>query len=172
MNLKDYIRDIPDFPKEGIIFKDITTLLKDAGALKESIRQMAGPFRDKGITKVCGIESRGFIFGMPLAIELNAGFVPIRKEGKLPWTKISQEYVLEYGTDRIEIHKDAIEDGEKTLVVDDLLATGGTAEASLKLLAKLNANVVGFAFLIELEFLNGRKLIENQVEELTALFKY
>ncbi|MCP5464924.1 MAG: adenine phosphoribosyltransferase [Deltaproteobacteria bacterium] len=172
MNLKDYIRDIPNFPKEGIIFKDITTLLKDAGALKESIRQMAEPFRDKGITKVCGIESRGFIFGMPLAIELNAGFVPIRKEGKLPWTKISQEYVLEYGTDRIEIHKDAIEDGEKTLVVDDLLATGGTAEASLKLLAKLNANVVGFAFLIELEFLNGRKLIENQVEELTALFKY
>jgi adenine phosphoribosyltransferase len=161
MDLAKTIRDIPDFPKEGILFKDITTLLKNPEALKESIQQMKKLCENQGITKVCGAESRGFIFGVPLAIEIGAGFVPIRKPGKLPAETLSEEYVLEYGTDKIEIHKDAIEKGEKVLFVDDLLATGGTAEASLKLLNKLEADVVGCLFLIELGFLNGREKLQN-----------
>ncbi|MBU0506454.1 MAG: adenine phosphoribosyltransferase [bacterium] len=161
MNLADYIRDVPDFPKQGILFKDITTLLKDPDALKESIQQMKLLCENQGITKVCGAESRGFIFGVPLAIEIGAGFVPIRKPGKLPAETLSEEYVLEYGTDKIEIHKDAIEKGEKVIFVDDLLATGGTAEASLKLLEKMEADVVGCLFLIELGFLNGREKLQN-----------
>ena len=161
MDLAKTIRDIPDFPKEGILFKDITTLLKNPEALKESIQQMKKLCENQGITKVCGAESRGFIFGVPLAIEIGAGFVPIRKPGKLPAETLLEEYVLEYGTDKIEIHKDAIEKGEKVLFVDDLLATGGTAEASLKLLNKLEADVVGCLFLIELGFLNGREKLQN-----------
>ena len=161
MDLAKTIRDIPDFPKEGILFKDITTLLKNPEALKESIQQMKKLCENQGITKVCGAESRGFIFGVPLAIEIGAGFVPIRKPGKLPAETLSEEYVLEYGTDKIEIHKDAIEKGEKVLFVDDLLATGGTAEASLKLLNKLEADVVSCLFLIELGFLNGREKLQN-----------
>lgn len=167
MNLSDYIRNIPDFPKKGIVFKDITTLLKDAHALREAVYQMKLKYQGEGIQKVCGIESRGFIFGAPLALELNAGFVPVRKDGKLPWTKISQEYVLEYGKDRIEVHADAIKKGEKTLVVDDLLATGGTARACADLLRKMHAEVVGFSFLIELSFLDGRgQLPDQRVESL------
>lgn len=170
MDLNKFIRDIPDFPKEGIIFKDITTLLRDPSAFKDCIQQMKAPFVDKGIQKVCGIESRGFIFGAPLALELGAGFVPIRKDGKLPWTKISQEYKLEYGTDKIEIHKDAIEKGEKVLVVDDLMATGGTAKASADLLAKIEADLQGFVFLIELGFLKGREVLKDQ--NIISLLKY
>lgn len=169
MDLTKHIRDIPDFPKEGIVFKDITTLLKDPAAFQECIKQMAEPFRDKGIQKVCGIESRGFIFGTPLALELGAGFVPIRKDGKLPWTKISQEYTLEYGTDKIEIHTDAIEAGEKVVIVDDLIATGGTVHASAELVRKMKGNIQGFAFLIELEFLKGRNLIAD--ENIVSLIK-
>lgn len=162
MDLKDYIRDIPDFPKKGIVFKDITTLLKDPAAFRAAIDEMATAFKGKGIQKVCGIESRGFIFAAPLALKLGAGFIPIRKDGKLPWTKLSQEYTLEYGTDKIEVHKDAIEAGEKVLVVDDLLATGGTARATHQLLEQMKAAVVGYVFLIELGFLNGRAAIKDQ----------
>ncbi len=162
MDLGKTIRDIPDFPKEGILFKDITTLLKDPVAFKESIRQMKEAFQGKGITKVVGAESRGFIFGTPLALELGAGFVPIRKPGKLPAETLSEEYTLEYGTDKIEIHIDAIEKGEKVLFVDDLLATGGTAEASAKLLEKMGADVVGYLFLIELDFLKGREKLSGK----------
>jgi adenine phosphoribosyltransferase len=170
MDLEKIIRDIPDFPKPGILFKDITTLLKDPTALKESIEQMKQLFADEKIDKVCGIESRGFIFGVPLAIELGCGFVPIRKNGKLPWTKYSQEYSLEYGTDKLEVHVDAIDKGERVLVVDDLLATGGTANAVTQLLNKMEADIRGFSFLIELGFLNGReKLVDQRVE---ALIKY
>lgn len=170
MNLQDYIRDVPDYPKEGILFKDITPLLKDTKALKSCIAQMAEPFRNKGITKVCGIESRGFIFGVPLALELGCGFVPIRKQGKLPWTKHSQEYTLEYGTDQIEVHVDAVEEGEKVLVVDDLLATGGTAKACAELLQKLKADIQAFAFVIELDFLKGRAVLGNH--EVVSLIHY
>lgn len=162
MNLDKMIRDIPDFPKKGILFKDITTMLKEPKAFRQAIRQMAEKYRACGIQKVCGIESRGFIFGAPLAMELEAGFVPIRKNGKLPWTKWSQEYTLEYGTDKIEIHVDAVDNGEKTLVVDDLLATGGTARGVIQLLEKMGADIQGFAFLIELSFLKGRDQLEGQ----------
>jgi len=161
MDLAKTIRDVPNFPKDGIIFKDITTLLKDPVALKESIAQMKKLFLNCGITKVCGAESRGFIFGAPLAIELGAGFVPIRKPGKLPAETISQEYTLEYGKDKIEMHVDAIEKGEKVLFVDDLLATGGTAAACAKLLTQMGADIVGFLFLVELEFLKGRELLSG-----------
>ena len=170
MDLKALIRDIPDFPKQGILFKDITTLLKDPAALKEVVRQMVEAFKSSGVTKVCGIESRGFIFGAPLAMALNAGFVPVRKPGKLPAQKISEEYALEYGTDKIEMHVDAVSKGEKVLIVDDLLATGGTAAACVRLLKKMEANIVGVSFLIELEFLNGRKQLEGQ--NVMSLVKY
>jgi len=160
-HLKKIIRDVPDFPKEGILFKDITTLLKDPIALREVVSMMADLFRDKGITKVCGIESRGFIFGVPIALELEAGFVPIRKAGKLPAETLKQEYELEYGMDIIEIHKDAIEKGEKVLVVDDLVATGGTAAATAQLLGKMECDLVSFLFLVELDFLKGRDLLKE-----------
>ncbi len=161
MNIKNLIRDVPDFPKEGIIFKDITTLLKDPDGYSETLAQLYELSRDRGITKVIGIESRGFIFGGALAEKLGAGFVPIRKPGKLPSDTISESYSLEYGTDSIEIHKDAIEKGEKVLLHDDLLATGGTMKAACNLVEKLGGKVEQISFLIELDFLNGRELIEN-----------
>ncbi len=170
MDLKKIIRDIPDFPKEGILFRDITTLLKDASAFKESIKQMADAFRSANITKVCGIESRGFIFGAPLALELNAGFVPIRKDGKLPWTKMSQEYSLEYGKDKIEVHVDAVEKGERVLIVDDLIATGGTAGACVELVKRMGGTISGLVFLIELEFLKGRDVFKDY--DVVSLVKY
>jgi adenine phosphoribosyltransferase len=170
MNLSDLIRDVPNFPKEGIIFKDITTLLKDPNGLKEAVDNLYNLSKNKGITKVVGIESRGFILGGILAEKLNAGFVPIRKPGKLPADKISESYSLEYGTDSIEIHTDAISPGDKILLHDDLLATGGTMEAAVKLIEKLGGEVVQISFIIELDFLNGRDKLSNY--EIKSLIRY
>lgn len=167
MQIKDLIRDVPNFPIEGIIFKDITPLLKSNEGYQETLSQLHKLAEGKGITKVVGIESRGFIFGGALAAKLDAGFVPIRKPGKLPSDKLSEEYELEYGTDKIEIHKDSIEPNDVVLLHDDLLATGGTMNAACKLIEKMGAKVVQISFLIELDFLNGRdKLKEYNVMSL------
>ena len=160
-DLKKYIRSIRDFPIKGIMFRDITTLLKDPIALKETLNQLNSFSKGYKIDKVVGIESRGFIFGAMLANELKAGFVPVRKPGKLPAEKESQTYQLEYGLDKIEIHKDAINPGDKVLIHDDLLATGGTAEATCKLIEKLSGEVVLISFIVELTFLNGREKLRN-----------
>jgi adenine phosphoribosyltransferase len=157
--LKSKIRSIPDFPKKGIVFRDITTLLKDPEALKRAVDMFYEQYRDHRVTKVVSVESRGFIFGAALAYRLNAGFVPIRKAGKLPGETIRQEYELEYGTDAIEIHADAIAPGDRIVIHDDLLATGGTVEAACALAERLQSEIVGISFLIELSFLNGRKRI-------------
>ena len=170
-NVKDKIRAVKDFPKQGIIFRDITTALKEPDVLKEMIDYLCNQFRDVQIDYIAGIESRGFIFGMPMAYKLNAGFIPIRKPNKLPAETISQEYSLEYGTDKIEIHKDAIEAGANVLIVDDLLATGGTAEAAAKLVRKAGGNLVGIAFLIELEALKGREKFDKDLR-IVSMLKY
>lgn len=168
-DLKKYIRSIRDFPIKGIMFRDITTLLKDPEAVNETLRQLLDFTNEKKIDKVVGVESRGFIFGAMLANELKAGFVPIRKPGKLPAERETQTYQLEYGLDKIEIHKDAISDGDAILIHDDLLATGGTAEAACKLVEKLGGKVVQLSFLIELSFLNGREKLRNyNVESLVT----
>src|SRR5258706_16481863 len=159
--LRARIREIPDFPKPGILFYDITTLLKDAAAFKESIDLMMEPFRKERPDIVVGMESRGFIFSAPMAIELGAGFVPVRKLGKLPAETLSVEYALEYGTNTLEIHKDAVMPGQRVLVVDDLLATGGTVVGTIELLNLLKADVVGLAFLVELNFLKGRERLSG-----------
>jgi adenine phosphoribosyltransferase len=156
MDLRLCIRDVPDFPKPGIIFKDITTLLKDKEAFRHVIDSLAEHYRNQQIDQVVAIESRGFIFGSALAYALGTGFVPVRKPNKLPATKERMEYSLEYGTDCIEIHADALTKGQNALIIDDLLATGGTAAASAKLVEKLGANVAGLGFIIELGFLKGR----------------
>jgi adenine phosphoribosyltransferase len=161
MDIKSLIRDIPDFPKKGIIFKDITPLLADAKAFSYVTKQFAEIARKKNITKIVGIESRGFIFGCAIANELGLGFVPIRKKNKLPAETHREEYALEYGTDIIEIHKDALHFTDRVMLVDDLLATGGTASAALKLIKKTGADVYSLAFMIELSFLNGRKNLGN-----------
>jgi len=167
MKLDNFIRDIPDFPKKGIIFKDITPLLKDAGAFSKMIDELAAMYRGVKIDKIVSMESRGFIIGAALAIKLGCGFIPVRKKGKLPYKTIRQEYQLEYGTDILEIHKDCVEEGENVLIADDVLATGGTAQAVCELIGKLNANIVGLCFLIELKFLNGRdKLKKYKVNSL------
>lgn len=167
MDLKSKIRVIEDFPAKGISFKDITTLLMDADALRSSIDQLAEKFKDVQVDTIVGPESRGFLFATPLAYKLGTGFIPVRKPGKLPYDTISYEYSLEYGTDKLEIHKDAIKPGQNVLIVDDLLATGGTMYAAAKLVEKLGGNVVGLGFLIELEDLNGReKLNGYKVESL------
>jgi len=152
---------VRDYPKPGIVFKDITPVLSDIDALRTSIKEMAAPFTNLGIDIVVGIESRGFIFGAPIADLLNAGFVPVRKPGKLPWKTKSVSYELEYGTDALEIHEDAITEGQNVLIVDDLLATGGTTEATCKLVSKLGGNIKGLSVLIELETLNGRKRLNQ-----------
>lgn len=159
MDYKKVIRDVPDYPKPGILFKDITTLWKDPAAFKDSIEELSRRYVGMGIKKVLGAESRGFIVGAVAAYILGVGFVPVRKKGKLPAPVITEKYALEYGEAEIEIHKDAIEKGEKVLIVDDLLATGGTCEAIVKLAEKLGGVVVGAAFLVELEFLKGRDKI-------------
>jgi adenine phosphoribosyltransferase len=161
MDLVSTIRSVPDFPIEGILFYDITTLLKNPTALKESVDQLVNHYRDAGVDLVVAIESRGFIFGMPLAYQLGVGFVPVRKPGKLPAETTAESYELEYGTNTIEIHVDAIEKGQKVLVIDDLLATGGTAKATCNLVEKLGGEVVGVAFVIELNFLKGREKLKG-----------
>ena len=168
-NVKSKIRSVKDFPKKGIIFRDITTALKDPETLKDMIDYLCDQFKDEKIDYIAGIESRGFIFGMPMAYKLNAGFVPIRKPNKLPAETISQEYQLEYGTDKIEVHTDAIEKGANVLIVDDLLATGGTAEAACKLIKKTGGNLIGIAFLIELEDLNGREKFDKNLKVISML---
>ena len=154
--LRRVIRDVPDFPKPGILFRDITPILSQPDLLRETVEALAEPFRSEGISQVLGIESRGFIFAPLLAVALGTGFVPARKPGKLPWQTISESYSLEYGKDALEIHRDALGPKDRVLVVDDLLATGGTAGAAARLVEKLGGKVVGAAFVIELEFLGGR----------------
>ncbi len=166
MELEKYIRNVPDFPKPGIQFKDITTLWKDAKAFKESIDMLYQRYRDKKIDKVVGAESRGFIVASPLAYLLKAGFVPVRKKGKLPYKKIEVTYNLEYGTDTVEMHEDAISSGENVLIVDDLLATGGTVGAIIELVNKLGGNIVEAAFIVELDFLKGREKLNIPVYSL------
>lgn len=168
--VKGKIRAVKDFPKEGILFRDITTALKDAETLKIMIDYLCEQFKDTKIDYIAGIESRGFIFGMPMAYKLNAGFVPVRKPKKLPAETLSQSYDLEYGQDTIEIHKDAIPAGANVLIVDDLLATGGTAEAACKLIKQTGGNLVGIAFLIELEALNGRAKLD--ADKIVSMLKY
>jgi adenine phosphoribosyltransferase len=159
--IKRSIRSIADFPISGITFRDITTLLKNGDLFAESVDYLYDYFRDKEIDTIVGIESRGFIFGAAMAYKLNAGFVPVRKPGKLPAETFTEEYELEYGSDQLEIHKDALSKDNKVLIVDDLLATGGSAMATCKLVEQTGAKIQGVAFLIELKFLNGRKLIDK-----------
>lgn len=155
--LRSLIRDVPDFPRPGILFRDLTPLLLDPEATGRAIEAVAAPFRDAGIERVVGIESRGFILGVPVALALGVGFVLVRKAGKLPGEICAVEYALEYGSDRIEMHVDAIEHGQRTLIVDDLIATGGTAAAAIEIARRVGADVVGASFLIELAELGGRK---------------
>ena len=170
IHFEKYIRNIPDFPKEGIQFKDITTLLKEGDIFASAVDFMYDPFRHKEITKVVGIEARGFIFASAMAYKLNVGAIPIRKPGKLPAETISEEYELEYGTDSVEMHSDAIGKEDKVLIIDDLLATGGTAAAALRLVERTRAEIVGFSFLIELTELKGRMKLGNN--EIYSLIKY
>ena len=161
IDLKKCIRDIPDFPKQGIIFKDITTLMNDKTAFRNSIDLLAKPFIKEKIEYVVGVEARGFIFGAPIAYKLGAGFVPVRKKGKLPYRTKSVSYQLEYGTDTLEIHEDAIKPHSNVLIVDDLLATGGTIKAVADLVKAQKANIAGIAFLVELSFLKGKDRLKD-----------
>jgi len=164
------IRDVPDFPKPGIMFKDITPLLLDPARFRRALELMAAPFGGSKVRRVVSIESRGFLLGAPIALLLDAGLVPIRKPGKLPGARGRVEYALEYGTDALEMHRDAVGLGDRVLIVDDVLATGGTAEAAAKLVRAHGAEVVGFTFLIELDFLHGRERLRNECVE--ALLHY
>ena len=168
--LKQLIRDVPDFPKPGILFKDITTLLRDADGLRSAVDCLAEPYRDKPLDQIVGIESRGFILGAAIADRLGTGFVPVRKPGKLPAETVSASYALEYGTDTLEMHRDALGGGHRVLIVDDLLATGGTARAAVNLVRECGAEVVGLAFLIELAALNGRAQLPD--EQLFTVLQY
>jgi adenine phosphoribosyltransferase len=168
--LKERIRDIPDFPKPGVVFKDITPLLADVEAFRATVDGVAAPFADREIDKVLGVEARGFILAAPVAYRFGAGFVPVRKTGKLPWKIEREEYELEYGTDLLEIHGDAVAPGERTLIVDDVLATGGTAAATVRLVERLGGVVVGLGFAIELGFLGGRGKLEGH--DVVSLLRY
>lgn len=162
--LKELVRDIPDFPKEGIVFKDITPLFLNPTSLKKVINEISDHYVNKKIDIIVGAEARGFLLGPAVAINLNAGFIPVRKPGKLPYETVSKTYQLEYGTDTVEIHKDAVKPGDNVLMIDDLLATGGTMAACCDLVKSLGGNIVSCAFIIELTFLNGRNLLkENDV---------
>lgn len=170
MNLYDYIVDIPDFPSEGILFRDVTPLMQDKDAYKESIRLLAEFAEDKNIDVVVGPEARGFLFGCPVALKLNTGFVPVRKPGKLPRETVSMKYDLEYGSNEIHMHKDSIKKGQRVLIVDDLLATGGTVDAAIKLIEQMGGEVAGCAFLVELEALKGRELLKGY--DIYSILKY
>ena len=169
-NLKKMVRDIPDFPKEGIIFKDITPILQNPNGLREAVETISNHYKSKKVDIVVGAEARGFILAPTVAFNLGAGFVPVRKPGKLPYEKISMSYALEYGTDTLEMHKDAIKKGQQVLMVDDLLATGGTMATCCKMVETLGGNIVGCAFLIELAFLNGKKALSKY--DVYSLIKY
>jgi adenine phosphoribosyltransferase len=160
--LEAHIRDIPDFPKPGVVFKDITPLLADVNAFRFTIDAIADHFAGQTVDKVLGIEARGFIAAAPVAYRFGAGFVPVRKAGKLPWEVEREEYVLEYGTDLLEIHRDAVAPGEKVLIVDDVMATGGTAEATIRLVEHLGGDIVGLGFILELAFLGGRERVKGR----------
>jgi adenine phosphoribosyltransferase len=170
VDLRRFVRDVPDFPKPGILFRDVTPLLGDAGALAAAVEALAAPFRGRGIEKVMGIESRGFVFGAPVALALGAGFALVRKAGKLPWRTRRVTYELEYGSDTVEMHEDALRPGEQVLVVDDLIATGGTAAAAVRLAREAGAEVAGCAFLIELGALRGRTRLG--VDDVHVLLSY
>jgi len=169
-NLKAAIREIPDWPKKGILFYDITTLLKDGQAFQQAVQALAEPFQKQGVHVVIGIEARGFIFAASVAYALKAGFVPVRKPKKLPAPTYQAQYSLEYGLDSIEIHQDAVKPGQRVLIVDDLIATGGTAKAAAELVEKMNGVLLGFAFLVELEFLHGRDQLSKY--NVTSILKY
>ncbi|MEZ0239528.1 MAG: adenine phosphoribosyltransferase [Chloroflexota bacterium] len=168
--LRAKIREIPDFPKPGILFYDITTLLREPDSFRESIQLMLEPFKGEAVDIVVGMESRGFIFSAPMAYEMNAGLVPVRKLGKLPAETLSAEYALEYGSNTLEIHRDAIQPGQKVLIVDDLLATGGTVAGTIDLVERLKGEIVGLAFLVELEFLHGRERLGDR--RVTSVIRY
>ena len=168
--LKELVRDIPDFPKKGIVFKDITPLLQNPSSLKEIVNKITDHYANQKIDIIVGAEARGFLIGPAVAINLNAGFVPVRKPGKLPYETASETYELEYGTDTLEIHRDAIKAGDNVLMLDDLLATGGTMAASCKLVESLNGKIAGCAFIIELGFLNGKDLLSKY--DIFSLIKY
>jgi adenine phosphoribosyltransferase len=170
--LRNLIRTIPDYPKPGIMFRDVTTLLGDATGLKTAVAQMAEPFRARPVDAVAGIEARGFILGGAIADRLGCGFIPIRKKGKLPWKTIGQEYTLEYGVDVIEIHEDALAPGQRILIVDDLIATGGTAEAAVKLVRRSGGEIVGATFIIDLPELGGLNLLKSQSIDCHALVAF
>lgn len=162
MDLKQHIRHVPDFPKPGILFYDITTLLRDPRGYRTTIDMLSAPFQDQRVDAVVGIESRGFILGSAVADRIGAGFIPIRKPGKLPSTTIKQTYALEYGSDALEIHADAVEKGQRVLIVDDVLATGGTAAAAAQLVRQLGGELLGLGFLLELTFLNGKAKLAGE----------
>ena len=172
MSIKSKIRTIENYPIKGVMFRDITTLLKDPEGLRDSINRLVGRYKDLNIDKIAVIESRGFIIGAPLAYLLNVGLVLIRKPGKLPAETIDQDYKLEYGTDRIEVHVDAIEKGEKVLIVDDLIATGGTAEAAVRLIQKMKGDIVECCFIIDLPDIGGRDRLENMGQKVFTLCKF
>jgi adenine phosphoribosyltransferase len=172
VDIKSYIRTLPNYPKEGIMFRDITTLWQDAGGLRTAIDQLVWPYAGVRIDKVAGIEARGFVLGGAIAHQLSVGFVPIRKKGKLPAAVIGEEYELEYGIDTVEIHTDAIKEGDNILIVDDLIATGGTAEAAIKLIRRAKGAVVGAAFVIDLPDIGGRKRIESLGVNVHTLCEY
>lgn len=170
LRLENWVRDVPDFPQRGVLFKDITPLLQDGAAFQAAIERLAAHYAGSGIQAVVGVESRGFIFGAPLAYLLNCGFIPVRKFGKLPSKTVTVEYALEYGTNVVEMHTDAIKPGQRVLIVDDLLATGGTVSAAMELVEKLGGHIAGIAFLVELTFLKGREQLKGH--DVFALIKY
>jgi adenine phosphoribosyltransferase len=170
--IKSRIRTIPDYPKPGVQFRDITTLLLDPQGMRAAVEGLARPFSARAVDKVAGIEARGFILGGAVATALASGFVPVRKRGKLPWTTLGQDYELEYGSDRVEIHADAIRAGEKVLLVDDLVATGGTAEAAIRLIEKAGGEIVACAFVIDLPELGGRRRLEARGHQVVALCEF
>ena len=171
-DLKTLVRDVPDFPKKGILFKDLTPIWQDADAFRSMVDQLAAPYMNSGVQTVAGIESRGLILGAAMAYQLHTGLVPVRKAGKLPWKTVKASYALEYGEATTELHEDAVTPGMKVLIVDDLLATGGTAAAAITLVRKLEGDIIGTVFLAELKFLNGRQRLEKLGVPVFSLLQY